>query len=201
MIRGKSRRWEDTGKFLSICSVSGFLALVYSSHLAALLFCEFKREIFAFLLPLSPPVWSLSPVFVYMTNSMATKRARDEEDSDPVQSDGSDSDALQMFSNDDDPQDKVRKKIKLEAFNKDMVRYTAMKKLRTAPKNSIGIPAIRALLAKSGSKHTAAARETNLGLQKTSQVATKAAVNSGSRKASNRKGKESVGLAVIFVST
>jgi hypothetical protein len=104
------------------------------------------------------------PDFISMTKSRANKRPRDEdsEDSEVLESDGSGS-----FSEDDNPHPPSQGK-KRSKLNANIVRSTALKKLQTAPRGSIGIPAIRALLAKSGSlsKFTAASRETNSGLRK-----------------------------------
>jgi hypothetical protein len=107
-----------------------------------------------------------------MTTCRANKRLRDE-DSEPRESDksdNSDSDAILDLSDDNNnnPKTKGKKRCKLDPSNMDTVRSTAFKKLETAPRGSIGIPAIRALLAKSGSvsKFTSASRETNSGLRK-----------------------------------
>ena len=93
--------------------------------------------------------------------------------------DSSDSDGI---SSDDNPQIKGKKRSKLESSNSDLVRSTAYQKLQMAPRGSIGIPAVRALLAKSGSlsKFSAASKETNSGLRR----------GSGARKSSKAKGKE-----------
>lgn len=100
-----------------------------------------------------------------MTGHRAKKRPRDE-DSDPLELNSSDSDDFLELSSDDNPQSKEKKKCKLEPSNTDMVRYTALNKMQRAPRGSMGIPAIRALLAKSGSvsKFAAASQETNSGL-------------------------------------
>lgn len=115
----------------------------------------------------------------------ADKRPRDEDSSsDALEYHGSDSDeAFLGISADDSPHSKKRSKV--EPSNTDIVRHAALRKLQTAPRGSIGIPAVRALLAKSGSmsKFTAATRETNSGLRK-------AAKGSGARKTSYAKGKE-----------
>jgi hypothetical protein len=109
-----------------------------------------------------------------MTTRRANKRPRDE-DSEPQESDNSnldnsDSDAILGLSDDNNNNTKTKgkKRYKLDPSNIDIVRSTAFKKLETAPRGSIGIPAIRALLAKSSSfsKFTGASRETNSGLQK-----------------------------------
>jgi len=122
----------------------------------------------------------------------STKRPREEEPEE------SDVDCLLEFSDDDDEsqdkaQDKANKKVKLEGLCKGtVVQDAAVKKLRSASKGSIGIPAVRALLAKSGSsstRFTDAAKETNLGSRKSGKVAM---AGSGSRKSSNTKGKESM---------
>ena len=107
------------------------------------------------------------------------------------------------FSEDDDEsqdgaQDKANKKVKLEGLRKGTaVRDAAVKKLRSASKGSIGIPAVRALLAKSGlssTRFTDAAKETNLGSRKSGKVAM---AGSGGRKSSNTKGKESM-VSLLF---
>ena len=133
-----------------------------------------------------------------MANGPTTKRPREEEPEE------SDSDSILAFSDDDDEsqdkaQDKGNKKVKLEGSRKSTaVRDAAVKKLRLASKGSIGIPAVRALLAKSGSssmRFTDAAKETNLGSRKSARVAT---AGSGSRKSSNTKGKESI-VSLVFL--
>ena len=117
-----------------------------------------------------------------MANNWVTKRPREEEDSEPGEFELSDSDVILALSDDNDLPAKVKKRVKLEDSNKDtIVRNTAIRKLKSAPKGSIGIAAVRALLAKSGSsskKFADAAKETNSGLRKTG------------RKTSNAKGKE-----------
>jgi len=133
-----------------------------------------------------------------MANGSTTKRPREEEPEE------SDSDCILEFSDDDDEsqdnkaQDKANKRVKLEGSRKSTaVRDAAVKKLRLASKGSIGIPAIRALLAKSGSsstRFTDAAKETNLGSRKSGKKAT---AGSGSRKSSNTKGKESM-VSLVF---
>ena len=97
--------------------------------------------------------------FLPMTDHRVNKRPRDE-DSDPLESDDSDA-----FTADDNPQ---TKRYKPEPSQMDTVRSTAFKKLQKAPRGSMGIPAVRALLAKSGSlsKFGAASREANSGLRK-----------------------------------
>ena len=117
----------------------------------------------------------------------ANKRPRDE-DSEPLDYDSSDSEEILGSSADDEPQTKGRKRSKLEPSNIDIVRSTTLKKLQTAPRGSFGIPAVRALLAKSGSvsTFTAASRETNSGLRK----AGRAVSGSGARKSLSAKGKE-----------
>ena len=133
-----------------------------------------------------------------MTTHRAKKRPRDE-DSEPQESDNSDnsdSDAILTLSDDDNnlhqnnPKTKGKKRYKLDPSNMDIVRSTVFKKLETAPRGSIGIPAIRALLAKSGSpsKFTGASRETNSGLRK----AGRGVRGSVAHKISNTKGKERV---------
>jgi hypothetical protein len=121
----------------------------------------------------------------------STKRPREEPEESDVE-------CSLEFSEDDDEsqdgaQDKANKKVKLEGSRKGTaVRDAAVKKLRSASKGSIGIPAVRALLAKSGSsstRFTDAAKETNLGSRKSGKVAM---AGSGSRKSSNTKGKESM---------
>ena len=107
-----------------------------------------------------------------MTTHKVNKRPRDE-DSDPGEFDSSDA---EISPHDTPP----TKRYRLETSNADVVRSTALQKLRTASRGSIGIPAVRALLAKSGSKFAAASKETNSGLRKAS----------GARKISNVKGKE-----------
>jgi len=131
-----------------------------------------------------------------MANDPATKRPREEEPEE------SDSDSFLTFSDDDDDDEsrdnKAKKKVKLEGSHKSTaVRDAAVKKLRLASKGSIGIPAVRALLAKSGSsstRFTDAAKETNLGSRKSGKGAK---AGSGSRKSSNTKGKESM-VSVVF---
>jgi len=132
-----------------------------------------------------------------MANGFTTKRPREEEPEE------SDADCFLEFSDDDDEsqdkaQDKANKKVKLEGSRKSTaVRDAAVKKLRSASKGAIGIPAVRALLAKSGSsstRFTDAAKETNLGSRKSGKVAT---AGSGSRKSSNTKGKESM-VSLVF---
>jgi hypothetical protein len=117
------------------------------------------------------------------------KRPRDE-DSEPPEFDSSDSEAMLGLSADENPPAKGKKRVKLEPSNTDIVRLTAHQKLKSAPKGSIGIPAVRALLSKSGSssKFTAASKETNSGLRK----AGRAASGSGARKTSKAKGKQKV---------
>ena len=123
-----------------------------------------------------------------MANGRVSKRLREE----PGESD---SDRILELSDDDDPQDKVKKKVKVEESSKNTaVRDAAVRKLRSAPKGSIGIPAVRALLAKSESsstRFTDSSKETDVGFRKTGRVAT-AKAGSGSRKTSNKKAKESV---------
>jgi hypothetical protein len=132
-----------------------------------------------------------------MANGPTTKRPREEEPEE------SDSDCLLAFSDNDDEsqdkaQDKANKKVKLEGSRKStVVRDAAIKKLKLASKGSIGLPAVRALLAKSGvssTRFTDAAKETNLGSRKSGRVAT---AGSGSRKSSNTKGKESM-VSLVF---
>jgi hypothetical protein len=129
-----------------------------------------------------------------MSTHRANKRPR-AEDSEPLDSDNSnssDSDAILGLSDDNNnnPKTKGKKRYKLDPSNMDDIRSTAFKRLETAPRGSIGIPAIRALLAKSGSssKFTGASRETNSGLRKAGQGVR----GSVSRKTSNTKGKERV---------
>lgn len=110
-----------------------------------------------------------------MTTHKGNKRHRDDE-SDPGEFDSSDA---EMSPLDTPP----TKRSRLEPSNVDKVKSTALQKLRTASRGSIGIPAIRALLAKSGSKFAAASRETNSGLRKP-------VTGSGARKISIVKGKE-----------
>jgi len=128
-----------------------------------------------------------------MANRKGSKRSREEDQSDPLAFESTDDSEAHHESEDDDLQ--ARKKQK---STKDMVRYTAVKKLQGAPKGSIGIPAIRALLAKSGSsstKYVGAVRETNAGLRRAGKDTTK----SNSRKTSQAKGRGSVvGLAFTF---
>ena len=97
-------------------------------------------------------------------------RNEDSESRESDKSDNSDSDAILGLSDDNNnnPKTKGKKRYKLDPSNMDIVRSTAFKKLVTAPSGSIGIPAIHALLAKSGSvsKFTGASRETNSGLRK-----------------------------------
>jgi hypothetical protein len=118
-----------------------------------------------------------------MITERANKRPRNE-DSDH-ENDSSDSDAFLGISDDDITQTMGKKISKLDPSNTDIVRYTALNKLGKAPKGSIGISAVRALLAKSGSvsKFAAASREANSGLRK-------AVRGSGARKTSFAKGKE-----------
>ena len=126
----------------------------------------------------------------------STKRPREEPEESDVE-------CSLEFSEDDDEsqdgaQDKANKKVKLEGSRKGTaVRDAAVKKLRSALKGSIGIPAVRALLAKSGSsstRFTDAAKETNLGSRKSGKVAM---AGSGGRKSSNTKGKESM-VSLLF---
>ena len=128
----------------------------------------------------------------------ANKRLRDE-DSEPLEIDSadSDSDAIPGFSDDNNPPTKGTKRSKLESSNTNVVRFTALKKLQMAPKGSMGIPAVRALLAKSGSlsKFTAASRETNSGLRKSGRAVS----GSGARKTSNAKGKERAARWVLVI--
>jgi len=131
-----------------------------------------------------------------MANTPTAKRAREEEPEE------SDSDCFLAFSDDDDEsqdkEDKANKKVKLEGSRKSTAVWdAALKKLRSASKGSIGIPAVRALLAKSGSsstRFTDAAKETNVGSRKSGKVAT---AGSGSWKSSNTKGKEST-VSLVF---
>jgi len=101
-----------------------------------------------------------------MTTDRANKRRRDEESDQQI--DSSDSDAFVVTSDDDNAQTMGKQRSKLEASNMDFVRYTTLNKLEKGPKGSIGIPAVRALLAKSGSvsRFVAASREANSGLWK-----------------------------------
>ena len=126
----------------------------------------------------------------------STKRPREEPEE-------SDIECSLEFSEDNDEsqdgaQDKANKKVKLEGSRKGTaVRDAAVKKLRSASKGSIGIPAVRALLAKSGSsstRFTDAAKETNLGSRKSGKVAM---AGSGGWKSSNTKGKESM-VSLLF---
>ena len=130
------------------------------------------------------------PILPMITRRRANKRPHDE-DSEPQELDSSDSDAILGFS---DSQTQVKKRSKLEPSNTDIVQSTVHTKLQTAPIGSIGIPAVRALLAKSGSlsKFTSASRETNSGLQKAGWA-------DSSRKTSNTKGKDRVARWVIFI--
>jgi hypothetical protein len=108
-----------------------------------------------------------------MSTDRGKKRPRDEDsESDQLDSSTSDSDAL----------DKGKKRTKQDPSNTEIVRSTIQKKLQSASRGSIGLPAVRALLAQSGSlsKFGAASRETNSGLRR----------KAGVRKASNSKGKE-----------
>jgi len=122
-----------------------------------------------------------------MANGQATKRPH-EEDSEPGEFETSGSDGMLVLSDDDDdPPVNVKKKVKID--KEATVRDTAIRKLRSAPKGSIGIPAVRALLAQSGSSSTKsmdAAKETNSGFRKTGRVAT---ADAGTKKISNVKGK------------
>ena len=96
-----------------------------------------------------------------MTNGRGAKRSCQEDQSDPLEFESTDSEALHRLSEDDDAQ--ARKRYKTDDSTKDTVRYTTLKKLKSTPKGSFGILAIRALLAKSGSsstKDTDATRET-----------------------------------------
>ena len=126
-------------------------------------------------------------LFPLMTTCGANKRPCDE-DSEPLVYDSSDSEEILEFSADDDPLTKGKKRSKLEPSNTDIVRSTALHKLQIAPRGSFGIPAVQALLAKLGSvsTFTAASRETNSGLQKSSQAVS----GSGACKSLNVKGKE-----------
>jgi hypothetical protein len=127
-----------------------------------------------------------------MTTDRANTGKRPRDDSEDSDHDSSDSEALLGISDDNNnnPKKKGKKRYKLDPSNMDIIRSTAFKKLETAPRGSIGIPAIRALLAKSGSssKFTGASRETNSGLRKAGQGVR----GSVSRKTSNIKGKERV---------
>jgi len=107
-----------------------------------------------------------------MSTNRAKKRPRDED---------SESDQLESYSSDSDGLDKGKKRSKVDPSNTEIVRSTTQNKLRTALRGSIGLPAVRALLAKSGSlsKFGAASRETNSGLRR----------KAGVRKSSNLKGK------------
>jgi hypothetical protein len=128
-----------------------------------------------------------------MAKDRDTKRPREEESGE------SDSDLILELSNDDDSQEKpkVKKKVKLEGSTS--VRNAAVRKLSSAPKGSIGIPAVRALLAQSGSTPTwfmDASKETNIGLRKAGRVPS---VGSGGRKTSKKKRKEpEVKLVFLF---
>ena len=100
----------------------------------------------------------------------------------------SDSDAILGLSENDNPQTKGKKRSKLNPSNTDVIQSTALKKLQTAPRGSIGIPAIRALLARSGSllKFTAAFRETNSGFWKAGRSVSSSAAHK-TLKAKGRK--------------
>jgi hypothetical protein len=123
-----------------------------------------------------------------MANGQATKRPREEEDSEPGEFETSASDGMLVLSDDDnDSHANFKKKVKIE--KEATIRDTAIRKLRSAPKGSIGIPAVRALLAQSGSSSTKfmdAAKETNSGFRKTGRVAK---ADPGTQKNSNAKGK------------
>ena len=127
-----------------------------------------------------------------MANRKGSKRSREEDPSDPLEFESTDSEA-RHGSDDDDLQASKKQKS-----NKNMVRYTAVKKLKGAPKGSIGIPAIRALLAKSGSsstKYKDAIKETNSGLRRAGRVGK----DTNSRKTPQAKGRGSVvKLALAF---
>jgi hypothetical protein len=128
-----------------------------------------------------------------MATGRSNKRPREDEDSEPGELESSDSDLDLVLSDNDASPAKEKKKVKIEGSKKDaVVRYTAIKKLKSAPDGSIGIPAVRALLAKSGASTTTksmdAAKESNFGLRKNCRPSTTA---SSTRKISNPKGKGS----------
>ena len=81
-----------------------------------------------------------------------------------------------------------RPRERRDPSNTDVIQSTALKKLQTAPRGSIGIPAVQALLARSGSlsKFTTASRETNSGFRK----AGRSVSSSAARKTLKAKGKE-----------
>ena len=177
----KSGNWPCEINFLP--SNSLFPALrIYLPH-SRIYVCSLRLFLSELRISLRPSPFyfscSLSPS---MAKNWVTKRPREEEDSEPGEFELSDSDVILALSDDDDSPAKVKKRVKLEDSNKDtIVRNTAIRKLKSAPKGSIGIAAVRALLAKSGSsskKFADAAKETNFGLRKTG------------RKTSNAKGKE-----------
>lgn len=124
------------------------------------------------------------------TKSGAGKRSRSES---PEKSD-SDSEGIQGMSEDDSQSQAKslgRKKARVEASQR--VQSALTQRLNLAPEGSIGLPAVRALLAKSGSsitKHTATVKETNSGLRKANRPETKTTGGSGLRKASKGKGRE-----------
>lgn len=121
-----------------------------------------------------------------MSSRWTKKRSRyeDSEGNDLDELDTTDSEEIRNSSTEDIPRTHGKKRTKLEASNIDTVRSTTFKKLETAPKGSFGIPAVRALLAKSGSlsRFSSASRETNYGLRKAGRVAI-------GRKSSKSKGK------------
>lgn len=127
-----------------------------------------------------------------MASGRSNKRPREDEDSEPGELESSNSDLDLVLSDNDASPAKERKKVKIEGSKKDaVVRYTTIKKLKSAPDGSIGIPAVRALLAKSGAsttKSTDAAKESNFGLRKKGRASSTA---SSTRKISNPKGKGS----------
>lgn len=140
-----------------------------------------------FLCPFAVAFILLLALSLTMANGQATKRPR-EEDSEPGEFEASSDGMLVLSDDDDDPQANLKKKVKME--KEATVRDTAIRKLRSAPKGSIGIPAVRALLAQSdssSSKFKDAAKETNSGLRKTSRVAK---ADTGNQKTSNAKGKK-----------
>jgi len=147
----KSGNWPCEINFLP--SNSLFPALrIYLPH-SRIYVCSLRLFLSELRISLRPSPFyfscSLSPS---MAKNWVTKRPREEEDSEPGEFELSDSDVILALSDDDDSPAKVKKRVKLEDSNKDtIVRNTAIRKLKSAPKGSIGIAAVRALLAKSGS--------------------------------------------------
>jgi len=160
-------------------------ALIYIFSLEFIFLCGSQ---FLNSFPLSPCCClRITALSLTMANGQATKRPREEEDSEPGEFEASSDGMLVLSDDDDDPQANVKKKVKIE--KEATVRDTAIRKLKSAPKGSIGIPAVRALLAQSSSstKFKDAAKETNSGLRKAGRVAK---ADAGTQKNSNAKGKK-----------